>query len=118
MAEGLGDVAGKRSVGQHHMYVGRAASKCRQACTPIILLDVLCKQPAQCLILEPVCGAAQFDTLPTRVSSAAELEPGDLVFYSGIPFDSTAKRHKFDMMHVEIFVGGNSGEATIGEDGS
>lgn len=51
------------------------------------------------------------------MSSAAELEPGDLVFYSGIPLDSTAKRHKFDMMHVEIFVGGNSGEATIGEDG-
>lgn len=117
MAEGLGDVAGKRSVEQHHMCMGRVASQSHGACTPIILLNVLCKQSAQCLILEPVCGAAQFDTLPTRVSSAAELEPGDLVFYSGVPFDSTARRHKFDMMHVEMFVGGDSGEATIGEDG-
>ena len=56
----------------------------------------------------------QFDTLPMRVGSVAELEPGDLIFYSGAPFDTSARRYPFQMTHVEVFVGGETGEATIG----
>lgn len=46
------------------------------------------------------------------MSSVAELEPGDLIFYSGTLLEADAKRHPFDMTHVEIYMGG---AATLGE---
>lgn len=44
----------------------------------------------------------------------SELEPGDLIFYSGLYYNPKAKRQVFNMTHVEIFVGGSTGEAVIG----
>ena len=44
-----------------------------------------------------------------------ELRPGDLIFYSGSPYSPDARRYAFDMTHVEIFTGGATGEATLGE---
>lgn len=58
--------------------------------------------------------AYQFDTLPTRVASVDELEPGDLIFFSGEYFNPKCKRQIHDMTHVEIFVGGDTGKAVIG----
>ncbi|KAK3240353.1 hypothetical protein CYMTET_49802 [Cymbomonas tetramitiformis] len=58
--------------------------------------------------------AYQFDTLPVRVQSVAELEPGDLIFYEGKYYSTSAKQQLHDIVHVEIFTGGESGEAVIG----
>ena len=58
--------------------------------------------------------AYQFDTLPMRVESVDQLEPGDLIFFSGEYFNDKCKKQKHDMVHVEIFVGGDSGKAVIG----
>ena len=58
--------------------------------------------------------AYQFDTLPNRVSSVDELEPGDLIFYSGEYLSEKAKKQPHDMTHVEIFVGGKTGKGVIG----
>ena len=55
----------------------------------------------------------QFDTLPKEVT-LAEMKPGDLVFTSGIYHKPGKKQQKHNMVHVEIFVGGDTGEATIG----
>ncbi len=49
-----------------------------------------------------------------RLGSITELRPGDLIFYSGTPYSPEARRYAFDMTHVEIFIGGATGEATIG----
>jgi cell wall-associated NlpC family hydrolase len=61
-----------------------------------------------------------FDTLPKAVEPH-ELCPGDLVFWEAEYDDPNRKRHKHDMVHVEVFVGGGSrpaaggaGEGTIG----
>jgi len=44
-----------------------------------------------------------------------ELKPGDLIFYSGTYYpEKNHKPQKHDMVHVEIFIGGETGEATIG----
>ncbi|GLI61863.1 hypothetical protein VaNZ11_004371, partial [Volvox africanus] len=64
--------------------------------------------------LGPGNQAYQYDTLPKRVESVEQLKPGDLIFYSGTYYEPGSRRHAFDMTHVEIFVGGSSGEATIG----
>ncbi|KAG2443593.1 hypothetical protein HXX76_001944 [Chlamydomonas incerta] len=64
--------------------------------------------------LGPGNQAYQFDTLPVRMACVAELRPGDLIFYSGTPYSPDARRYAFDMTHVEIFVGGTTGEATLG----
>ena len=57
---------------------------------------------------------SQYDTLPLRVATVEELEPGDLIFYSGTPFNPQSKRYKFEMTHVEVLIGGTTGKATIG----
>lgn len=44
-----------------------------------------------------------------------QLEPGDLIFYSGAYIDPSRKKQIFNMTHVEIFIGGSTGEATLGE---
>ncbi|GLC35452.1 hypothetical protein PLESTB_000205600 [Pleodorina starrii] len=64
--------------------------------------------------LGPGNQAYQYDTLPVRLASASQLRPGDLVFYSGTYTQPGSRRPVFDMTHVEIFVGGSTGEATIG----
>lgn len=48
------------------------------------------------------------------MDSVKQLKPGDLIFYSGEYTSSRSKVQKHDMVHVEIFYGGNTGEATIG----
>jgi len=55
-----------------------------------------------------------YDTLPLRVASEAELEPGDLIFWSGEYFNPKSRKQVFDMVHVEVFVGGPTGKGTIG----
>jgi len=58
--------------------------------------------------------AYQFDTLPIRYDSVDKLKPGDLIFYAGEYTSNRSKMQKHDMVHVEIFYGGETGEATIG----
>ena len=59
--------------------------------------------------------AYQFETLcENQHSSLAEMQPGDLIFTAGTYYDKERKRQRHDMTHVEIFVGGASGEGTIG----
>ena len=43
-----------------------------------------------------------------------QLKPGDLIFYSGKYLDKRCIRQKHDIVHVEIFVGGETGEESIG----
>ena len=49
-----------------------------------------------------------YDTLPIT-QTLSEMKPGDLVFYSGIYFDPKVKPQKHNMVHVEIFTGGENG---------
>mmetsp|Transcript_12899 Transcript_12899/g.29639 ORF Transcript_12899/g.29639 Transcript_12899/m.29639 type:complete len:388 (+) Transcript_12899:102-1265(+) len=56
----------------------------------------------------------QFDTLPIALETVEEMEPGDLVFISGIYNVPHKKQHAHDMVHVEIFLGGETGEQTVG----
>ena len=58
--------------------------------------------------------AYQWDTLPLRKDSVQELVPGDLVFIAGTYFNEKSKPQRHDIVHVEVYVGGESGEATIG----
>ena len=57
--------------------------------------------------------AYQYDTLPIDLKFE-ELKPGDLVFYSGTYYNEKMRKQKHDMVHVEIFTGGETGEQTIG----
>lgn len=49
-----------------------------------------------------------FDTLPIS-QTLNDMKPGDLVFYSGIYNDPKYKPQKNNMVHVEIFTGGENG---------
>ena len=53
--------------------------------------------------------AYQMDTLPI-VLKPEELKPGDLVFYEGTYNSDRAKSQKHDNVHVEIFLGGETGK--------
>ena len=55
----------------------------------------------------------QMDTLPV-VLEQSQLKPGDLIFYEGVYNSSRSKPQKHNNVHVEIFLGGETGEATIG----
>jgi cell wall-associated NlpC family hydrolase len=55
----------------------------------------------------------QIDTLPIVVEDASELKPGDLIFYEGKYRLHRAKQQKHDMVHVEIFLGGTTGEVGL-----
>lgn len=57
--------------------------------------------------------AYQMDTLPI-VLQEHELKPGDLIFYEGLYNSKRSKPQKHNNVHVEIFLGGETGEATIG----
>eukprot|EP00118_Oscarella_pearsei_P012767 m.96294 g.96294 ORF g.96294 m.96294 type:complete len:675 (+) comp36906_c0_seq2:68-2092(+) len=56
--------------------------------------------------------AYQFDSLPLKVETEADMKPGDLVFISGTYFNPKSKKHPHDMVHIEIWLG--DGEKTIG----
>lgn len=47
--------------------------------------------------------AYQFDTLPLAVQTVQELEPGDLIFISGVYFDEKRKSKPHNLTHVEMF---------------
>ena len=55
----------------------------------------------------------QMDTLPIQLT-LAEMRPGDLIFFSGNYLDKRCKRQKHDLVHVEVFLGGETGEESIG----
>lgn len=55
----------------------------------------------------------QVDTLPIDLKEE-EMKPGDLVFYSATYYKKKLRRQKHDMVHVEIFMGGETGEQSIG----
>jgi hypothetical protein len=57
--------------------------------------------------------AYQMDTLPI-ILQQSELRPGDLIFYEGLYSSKRSKSQKHNNVHVEIFIGGETGEATIG----
>lgn len=56
--------------------------------------------------------AYMFDTLPLDVQNTDELQPGDLVFVSGIYHNPKSKKQRHNMVHVEVWAG--DGEKTIG----
>lgn len=57
--------------------------------------------------------AYQYDLLTPEISFE-EMKPGDLIFYSGTYYDAKKRRQLHDMVHVEIFLGGETGEQSIG----
>jgi len=58
--------------------------------------------------------AYQFDTLPIDLKHE-EMKPGDLVFIAAKYYpEKNHKPQKHDMVHVEIFTGGETGEKSIG----
>jgi hypothetical protein len=56
----------------------------------------------------------QFDTLSSSAVSFEELVPGDLIFVEGTYFNPKSRRQKYDIVHVEVFVKGETGKQTIG----
>ena len=56
----------------------------------------------------------QMDTLPIKLESHTDLKPGDLIFYEGIYNSNRSKPQKHNNVHVEVFLGGETGEETIG----
>lgn len=57
----------------------------------------------------------QFDTLPEVVERLEDLQPGDLIFYEATYYpEKRFKPQKHNLVHVEIYYGGETGEATIG----
>jgi len=55
----------------------------------------------------------QVDTLPIDLQES-EMQPGDLVFYSAIYYNERMKKQKHNMVHVEIFMGGETKQQSIG----
>lgn len=60
--------------------------------------------------------AYQLDTLP-GVLSEEELRPGDLIFYEGKYVSERSKKQKHNSVHVEIFLGGETGKSLINTQG-
>jgi hypothetical protein len=54
----------------------------------------------------------QFDTLPV-ILKEEEMKPGDLIFYTGTYYDKKYKKQPHDLVHVEIFIGGETGVQSI-----
>ena len=58
--------------------------------------------------------AYMFDTLPVDLT-LEEMKPGDLIFYeANFTNPDRCKAQKHNMTHVEIFLGGETGRATLG----
>jgi len=55
----------------------------------------------------------QFDLLPKSINFE-DMKPGDLIFYEGKYIDKATPRKFHDMTHVEIYLGKETGEASIG----
>lgn len=55
-----------------------------------------------------------YDALSESVDGIECMRPGDLIFVSGTYLNPKSRRQKYDMVHVEVFLGGDSGEQTIG----
>ena len=56
----------------------------------------------------------QYETLPVEVPYD-QLKPGDLIFYEGTYFPHfKARKQHHSLVHVEIFIGGETGEQSIG----
>ena len=56
----------------------------------------------------------QYDVLPIDLKFE-EMKPGDLIFYSATYYpEKKMKIQKHDMVHVEVFYGGDTGESSIG----
>lgn len=49
-----------------------------------------------------------------RTQGVAELQPGDLVFYEATYKDAKRRPQRHGMVHVEVFLGGETGEETVG----
>lgn len=47
----------------------------------------------------------QFDTLNESISNIESLRPGDLIFVEGRYFNPKSKRQKYDIVHVEVYLG-------------
>lgn len=43
-----------------------------------------------------------------------DAKPGDLIFYTGVYYNTKLKAQKHDMVHVEVYTGGETGEQSIG----
>ncbi|KAM7139428.1 inactive polyglycylase TTLL10 isoform 1-T3 [Macrochelys suwanniensis] len=56
--------------------------------------------------------AYQYDTLPITLPSEEHMKPGDLIFISGMYFDTERRRQFHDIVHVEIWLG--AGERSLG----
>ncbi len=57
--------------------------------------------------------AYQYDILPDEITFN-ELKPGDLIFYSAIFYEKERWKPQYhNIVHVEIFLGGETGEQTI-----
>lgn len=56
--------------------------------------------------------AYQYDTLPIEVEQD-KMEPGDLIFYSA-RYYNPKHLQKHDLVHVEVYLGGKTGEQSIG----
>eukprot|EP01051_Picozoa_sp_SAG22_P010589 SAG22_NODE_959_length_6298_cov_3.186159_4_plen_231_part_00 len=64
-------------------------------------------------VIGPWNQAYQFETLcESELSSAAELQPGDLIFTQATFFDPARKKQRHDVTHVEIYLG--PGGSTLG----
>lgn len=57
--------------------------------------------------------AYQYEALPEELTFE-ELRPGDLIFVEGKYHSATRSPQRHDIVHVEVFLGGETGEATIG----
>lgn len=55
----------------------------------------------------------QMDTLPIKLERH-QLKPGDLIFYEGIYNSNRSKPQKHNNVHVEVYLGGETGDGTIG----
>lgn len=58
--------------------------------------------------------AYQLDTLPIIIDNVKDMKPGDLIFYEGIYKRPNARPQKHNIVHIEIFLGGETGEASLG----
>jgi len=58
--------------------------------------------------------AYQFDTLYDAQIPREEAKPGDLVFWSAPYVDERKRAFRFSMVHVEIFLGGETGTQMLG----
>ena len=57
--------------------------------------------------------AYQFDTLNEELT-LEQMRPGDLVFVEGTYFNPKSRQQKYNIVHIEVFLGGETGTQTIG----